>query len=155
MDVVVTDRVEKRIVLKAPRSRVWRALTTPAEFGAWFGVDFSGVAAFTPGVTATGPILIDGYRHVMLEAHIEEVTPETVFAYRWHPNAIDPKVDYSSEPMTLVRFELSDHAGGTLLEVVESGFDRIPLARRAEAFRSNDGGWAEQMERIASYLARG
>lgn len=153
MDIAVTDRIEKQIQLNAPRSRVWRALTTPAEFGAWFGVDLSGVAAFRAGETARGPVTIPGYTHMTFEAAVEELTPETVFAYRWHPGDEKPGDDFSDEPTTLVRFELSDHAGGTRLTVVESGFDRLPLARRAAAFRANDEGWAGQFENIVRYLA--
>jgi uncharacterized protein YndB with AHSA1/START domain len=147
------DRIEKRIVLRAPRARVWRALSNAAEFGSWFGVDFSG-ASFAPGATVRGRITYPGCEHLTMEIVIDRMEPERLFSYRWHPNAVDPKVDYSKEPTTLVVFELQDAAEGTLLTVVESGFDRIPIDRRAEAFRSNDQGWAEQVRNIDRYVAR-
>jgi len=148
-----TDRIEKHIVLRAPRARVWRALVDAGEFGSWFGVDFKGVS-FTPGAIVRGHITYPGYEHLTMEIVIERMEPEWLFSYRWHPNAVDPKIDYSNEPMTLVEFQLKDVAEGTLLTVIESGFSRIPLDRRADAFRSNDSGWAEQMTRVEKYVAR-
>jgi uncharacterized protein YndB with AHSA1/START domain len=151
MQTVSTDRIEKRITLRAPRSRVWRAIANADEFGRWFGVKLNGAVA--PGATLTGPITIKGYEHLTLDLTVEKVEPERLISFRWHPNAIDPNRDYSSEPTTLVTFTLEDANGGTLLTVVESGFDSIPLARRAEAFRGNDSGWAQQMVQIEQYLA--
>ena len=146
-----TDRIEKRIVLRAPRARVWHAVSSAGEFGAWFGVDFKGMS-FATGATVRGNITYPGYEHLTMEIVIERMEPERLFSFRWHPNAVDPKVDYSKEPTTLVVFELQDAAEGTLLTVVETGFDGIPLHRRAEAWRSNDQGWAEQVKRIAAYV---
>ena len=146
-----TDRIEKRTVLRAPRARVWRALTTAAEFGAWFGARIEG--AFAPGATIKGPITIWGYEHVMLEMLIERIEPERYFSYRWHPYAIDASKDYSAEPTTLVEFTLEDSEGGTALTIVESGFDRIPLERRVEAFRMNDAGWAGQVKNLERYVS--
>ena len=148
-----TDRIEKTIVLKAPRARVWRALTDPREFSRWFGASLAD--PFVPGARVKGPITHPGYEHLTLEMVVETVEPERVFSYRWHPYAVDPKTDYSSEPMTLVEFRLDDAPGGTRLTVVESGFDRIPAARRAEAFRMNSDGWAAQMTNIERHVAAG
>jgi len=145
-----TDRIEKKVTLRAPRSRVWRALSNADEFGKWFGVKLAG--SFAEGATVSGRMVDPRYAHVPMELLIERIQPETLFSYRWHPYAIDPNADYSSEPTTLVEFRLADAEGGTLLTIVESGFDRIPLARRAEAFRSNDGGWTGQIKNIARYV---
>ena len=146
-----TDRIEKSIFLRAPRSRVWRAIATPEEFGAWFRVKLEG--AFAPGKQVSGRITIAGYENLPMEITIEQVEPERLFSYRWHPYAIDPKVDYSAEPMTLVEFRLEEVPGGTQLTVVESGFDRIPAARRAEALRMNEGGWTSQLRNIERHVA--
>ena len=146
-----TDRIEKKMVLNAARSRVWRAITTAEEFGTWFRVNLEG--AFAAGKTVRGNITHPGYEHVTLDFLVEQIEPERYFSYRWHPYAIDPKVDYSAEPTTLVEFILQDADGGTALTIVESGFDRIPLARRSEAFRMNDNGWAGQIKNIARYVA--
>ena len=146
-----TDRIEQQVRLSAPRARVWRALTDPQEFGKWFGVKLSGTVA--PGAKLRGPITHPGYEHVTFEATVETVDPERRFSFRWHPYAIEPGVDYSSEPTTLVVFTLEEVDGGTLLTVVESGFDQIPASRRAKAFEMNSKGWAAQMENIARYLA--
>ena len=146
-----TDRIEKTIVLRAPRSRVWRALTNSQEFGAWFGAKFDG--PFKPGQRIEGRITSPGYEHLAMVFAIERMDPQTLMSYRWHPGAVDPAVDYSSEPTTLVEFHLEDVAGGTELRIVESGFDRIPPARRAEAFRMNDDGWAAQLENIERHVA--
>jgi uncharacterized protein YndB with AHSA1/START domain len=151
-DAVGTDRVEKTTVLRAPRSRVWRAVSDAAEFGTWFRVDF-GAAAFAPGATVRGKMKYPGYEHVTLEIEIARMEPERLFSFRWHPYAVDPSVDYSQEPTTLVEFALEEVAGGTRLTVVESGFDRIPLHRRAEALRMNDAGWAEQVRNIDAHVA--
>jgi len=151
MEAVVTDRIEKRVVLRAPRQRVWRAVSDAAEFGAWFGVRLEG--AFTEGATVRGRLTVPGYEHLSFELFVERIDPERYFAYRWHPYAIDPAVDYSGEPTTLVEFNLRDAGEGTELTIVESGFDRIPLARRAEAFRKNDGGWTTQARNIERHVS--
>jgi uncharacterized protein YndB with AHSA1/START domain len=148
-----TDRIEKEIVLRAPRARVWKALTDAREFGSWFGADLKG-AAFAPGATVTGKITAKGYEHVTLELEVERVEPERLLSWRWHPHAVDPKQDYSAEPTTLVVFELSDVPEGTRLKVVESGFDAIPVSRRAEAWRMNGQGWASQLKNIERHVTR-
>jgi len=145
-----TDRIEKHMVLRAPRARVWRALTIAEQFGAWFRVKLEG--EFATGETIRGRLAIPGYEHVTLEMLVERIEPEHYFSYRWHPYAVDPKADYSAEPTTLVEFRLEEQAGGTALTIIESGFDRIPLSRRAEAFRMNDQGWASQSEKLARYV---
>ena len=145
-----TDRIEKRFEVKAKRSRVWRAISDAGEFGAWFGMTLD--RPFAPGATVKGRLTMKGYEHVTLELRVERVEPEGYFSYRWHPGAIDPKVDYSAEPMTLVEFRLEEMAGGTLITIVESGFDRLPSTRRAEAFRMNEGGWNGQAKKLATYV---
>jgi uncharacterized protein YndB with AHSA1/START domain len=152
MPVVQTDRIEKQVLLRAPRSRVWRALTETKEFGQWFGVKLTGT--FTPGAQLRGQVTHKGYEHLTLELTVERVEPERLFSWRWHPNAIDPAADYSAEPTTLVVFELEEVTGGTLLTVVESGFDRLPAARRDQAYSGNDGGWTMQMEFIARHVGQ-
>ena len=146
-----TDRIEKSVVLRAPRSRVWRALANAEEFGAWFGATLQG--RFAPGARVQGPITYPGYEHLTMEITVERVEPERLFSFRWHPDAIDPAVDYSSEPTTLVEFRFEDVEGGTRLTVVESGFDRIPLARREKAYKDNDSGWGQQMENIERHVS--
>jgi uncharacterized protein YndB with AHSA1/START domain len=152
MEATVTDRIEKQVMLRAPRSRVWRAITNATEFGSWFGVKLE--SAFKAGATVRGQITHPGYEHLTMEVIVDRVEPEHYFSYRWHPYAVDPKVDYSSEPTTLVEFRLEDAGEGTKLTIVESGFDRIPLARRAEAFRMNEGGWTAQAQNIERYVAK-
>ena len=139
-----TDRIEKTIELKASPERVWRALTDYKEFGAWFRANLEG--PFVPGKSTRGRITYPGYEHLVMEVAVVKMEPERLFSFHWHPYAIDPKVDYSKEPPTLVEFTLEKTATGTLLKVTESGFDAIPAARRDEAFRMNDGGWTEQMK---------
>ena len=150
--MTATDRIERRIVLKAPRSRVWQALTHAPEFGTWFRAHLDD-QVFVPGRQARGAIAYPGYEHLTMEVTVEKMEPEHLFSFRWHPYAVEPGVDYSAEPTTLVEFRLQDtDAGGTLLTVVESGFDAIPSHRRDEAYRMNSGGWEEQMRNIASHL---
>jgi uncharacterized protein YndB with AHSA1/START domain len=146
-----TDRIEKRIVVRASRSRVWRAIANAEEFGTWFRVNLDG--AFAEGATVRGRITHPGYEHVTVEMLVERIEPERYFSYRWHPNAMDPAVDYSAEPTTLVEFILEETEGGTAVTIVESGFDRIPLARRAEAFRMNDQGWTGEIKNLAQYVS--
>ena len=152
METTATDRIEKRVVLRAPRSRVWRALVDADEFGTWFGVRMH--APFREGATVRGQITHPGYEHVVMEVLVERIEPERYFAYRWHPYAVDPKTDYSNEPTTLVEFRLEDSGEGTALTIVESGFDRVPLARRAEAFRMNEQGWTAQARNIERHVSR-
>jgi len=146
------NRIEKRLELRAPVSRVWRALTDYREFGQWFGVKLDG--PFVPGQSAQGQITYPGYEHIRWQAVIQKMEPEKLFSFTWHPYAIDPKVDYSKETPTLVEFRLQQTPSGTLLLLSESGFDSIPADRRAEAFRMNDGGWSEQMKNIETHVAR-
>lgn len=146
-----TDRIERSVLINAAPSRVWKALTQAEEFGGWFGVALKG-KTFTAGQQVQGHITIPGYEHVLFDVLIERMEPETLFSYRWHPYAVDPAVDYSKEPTTLVEFTLKPAGAGTLLTVVESGFDKIPVARRAEAIRMNTSGWEGQMANIQTYV---
>jgi uncharacterized protein YndB with AHSA1/START domain len=145
------NRIEKKIELSAPVSRVWRALTDYREFGEWFRVKLDG--PFVPGKASTGHITWPGYEHLEWEAVVQEMEPEQYFSYTWHPYAIDANLDYSTETPTLVEFRLEKTATGALLTVTESGFEDIPSERRLEAFRKNEGGWAQQMKNIETYVA--
>ena len=146
----MSDRIEKQVELKASVSRVWRALTDHQEFGAWFQVTVEG--PFEPGKESSGHITYPGFEHLQWRAWIREMVPERLFSFTWHPYAVDPEVDYSDEPPTLVEFRLEPHGAGTRLTVTESGFERIPAHRRDEAFRMNEGGWSAQMENIRSHV---
>jgi uncharacterized protein YndB with AHSA1/START domain len=146
------NRIEKRIELKAPVSRVWRALTDYLEFGEWFRVKLEG--PFVAGQVSRGHITYPGYEHIKWEAAVQKMEPERLFSFTWHPYSVDPQIDYSKETPTLVEFRLEKTPGGTLLLLTESGFENIPSYRRAEALRMNDGGWTEQMKNIESHVAQ-
>jgi len=150
-DTLSTDRIEKRVDLRATRSRVWRAITTAEEFGTWFRMKLDG--EFAEGATIRGRITHPGYEHVTVDLLVERIEPERYFSYRWHPYAIDASVDYSAEPTTLVEFILEETEDGTAVTIVESGFDRIPLGRRSEAFRMNDQGWGGQIKNLERYVS--
>lgn len=161
--IEVTDRIEKRVFLRAPRARVWRALADSAEFGRWFGVRFD--RPFAPGAHIRGvvvPTTADPevakaqkeYEGATFDITVEKIEPGRLFSFRWHPFAVEPGVDYSAEPTTLVEFVLEDAAGGIMLTITESGFDRIPLARRAREFAANEHGWSAQVKLIEAYLAQ-
>ncbi|HEU5220054.1 MAG TPA: SRPBCC family protein [Gemmatimonadales bacterium] len=145
-----SDRIEKQFQVSATRSRVWRAIADAGEFGTWFGMKLD--RPFAPGATVLGRLTIPGYDHVTLEMLVETIEPEGYFSYRWHPYAIDPARDYTAEPTTLVEFRLEETAGGTLVTITESGFDRLPASRRAEAFRMNEAGWTGQSRKLAGYV---
>jgi uncharacterized protein YndB with AHSA1/START domain len=158
-----TDRIEKKILLHAPRTRVWRAISDSKEFGTWFGMKFDG--PFVPGAVMRGVIVgtkvnaevakaQKEYQGMSGEIRIEQVEPERRFSFRWHPFAVERGVDYSAEPTTLVVFALEETPNGVLLTVTESGFDQIPLARRAKAFTANEGGWTMVMTLLEEYLAQ-
>jgi uncharacterized protein YndB with AHSA1/START domain len=158
-----TDRIEKRILLRAPIERVWRAVSDSHQFGSWFGMQFDG--PFVAGERITGtlvPTTVDDevaktqlpYAGHLFSFVLDRVEPPRWMSFRWHPFALGPESDYVDEPMTLVAFELQAVEGGTMLTVTESGFDRIPLARRAKAFAANEGGWAAQVQLIEKYVAR-
>ena len=146
------NRIEKRVELKAPISRVWRALTDFREFGEWFQVKLE--SPFVPGKISRGNITHPGYEHIQMEVMVQTMQPQQIFSFTWHPYAIDPKIDYSKEPSTLVEFRLEKTRTGTLLTVTESGFDKIPTNRRFEAFRKNEGGWTQQLENIEAYVTQ-
>jgi uncharacterized protein YndB with AHSA1/START domain len=146
----MSDRIEKSIELKAPVARVWKALTDYQEFGKWFRVQLDG--PFVPGEVSRGHITHPGYEHLRWEAVVQKLEPERLFSFTWHPYAIDPKADYSGETPTLIEFTLERSATGTLLRVVESGFDKLPSHRRDLAFRMNDSGWSMQMENIERHV---
>jgi uncharacterized protein YndB with AHSA1/START domain len=158
-----TDRIEKKIVLKAPRERVWRAISDSKQFGDWFGAELDG--PFVAGEWLAGriaPTKVDPEVAKLQEPHagtpwrilVESIEPMQRLAFRWHPFAIDKTKDYSDEPTTLVTFTLGDAEGGTLLTITESGFDQLPPARRDQAFKANEGGWEHQCKLIEKYLAR-
>lgn len=159
----VPDQIQKEITLRSPLERVWRAISDAKAFGAWFGVEFEG--PFVAGAAVRGrivPTQVDPevakvqepYTGFPFECTIERIEPMHTFAFRWHPYAIERDVDYSNEPTTLVTFSLREVAGGTHLTITETGFDKIPLARRAQAFTANEGGWAHQCKLLEKYLAR-
>lgn len=152
-DRIARDRIKKRIELKAPVARVWRALTDYREFGEWFRVKLEG--PFQVGETARGNITWPGYEHLVWEVVVKAMEPERLFSFTWHPYAVDPKVDYSKETPTLVEFRLEPVQGGTLLVLTELGFDKVPAARRDEAFLRNDGGWTQQMKNIEAHVQKG
>jgi len=163
MTASTTDRIEKQVHLRASQERVWRAVTDAREFGRWFGVELDGT--FAIGAEMRGritPTEADPEIAKMQEAHagkpfaffVERLDPMKVFAFRWHPFAIDPAVDYSKEPMTLVTFTLEPLSDGTRLTIVETGFDSVPLARRADAFEANEEGWTMMVDLIQKYLAQ-
>jgi uncharacterized protein YndB with AHSA1/START domain len=145
------DKIEKEVILDAPRSRVWQAITTVREFNEWFGVALTG--EFKPGAEVSGRITTPGYDHLTMTVFVETVEPEHHFSFRWHPYAVDESADYRKEPTTLITFRLEDVPDGTRLTVTESGFDAIPEHRRIDAFRSNAEGWAIQVENIRKHLA--
>jgi uncharacterized protein YndB with AHSA1/START domain len=145
-----TDRIEKRFEVKATRGRVWRAISDAGEFGAWFGMTLD--RPFVAGATVLGRLTRPGYEHISLEIQVERIQPEGYFSYRWHPYPIDPDIDYSAEPTTLVEFRLDETPGGTAVTITESGFDRLPSSRRVEAFRMNEAGWTGQSKKLASYV---
>jgi uncharacterized protein YndB with AHSA1/START domain len=157
------DRIEKKIVLRAPLERVWRAISNAKEFGSWFGVAFDG--PFTAGARLTGkivPTTVDAevarmqepYAGKAFEWTVERIEPMNKISFRWHPYAVEEGVDYSKEPTTLIEFVLTEDAGGILLTIAESGFDQIPLERRAKAFKANEGGWGMQVRLVEKYLAQ-
>jgi uncharacterized protein YndB with AHSA1/START domain len=163
MSESVSDRIEKQVMLRAPLARVWQAITDSKQFGSWFGVKFPG--PFKAGERIVGqiaPTTVDPqvaamqkpYEGMKFDITIDRIEPQKLFSFRWHPAAIDPKVDYSKEPTTLVEFALKEVQGGVMLTVTETGFNGVPLARRAEAFKMNEGGWAAQMKLIEKYVAK-
>jgi uncharacterized protein YndB with AHSA1/START domain len=157
-----TDRIQKQIVLRAPRERVWSAISDAKKFGTWFGVEFDG--PFVAGSRLSGkiaPTKVDPevakmqqpYAGKRFEFSVERIEPMRNISFRWHPFAVEEGIDYSKEPTTLIVFELEEISGGTRLTITESGFDKIPLARRAKAFAANEGGWTHQLKLIEKYLA--
>lgn len=157
------NRIEKHVLLKASLDRVWQAITDSGQFGAWFGMDLDG--PFAAGQPITGriaPTQVDPEVAKMQEPYagtpvnfvVDRIEPKTLFSIRWHPFAVDPKVDYSGEAMTLITFMLKETAEGVELTLTETGFEHIPAHRRAEALKANDGGWTKQMELIATYVHR-
>ncbi|HEY6985888.1 MAG TPA: SRPBCC family protein [Rhodanobacteraceae bacterium] len=152
MNNASTDRIERSVVINAPRARVWRALTNAEEFGVWFGVNLKG-QAFAAGQRTRGQILFKGYEHLFFDVVVDRLEPPNLMSYRWHPYAHDPNVDYSKEEPTLVTFTLKDAPGnGTLLTVVETGFDRLWPERRMEVFRMNTMGWETQFKKLVAHV---
>ncbi|MEE3044211.1 SRPBCC family protein [Thalassospira sp. MIT1370] len=148
----MSNSIEKSIEIKASRSRVWKALTDHRQFGAWFGVDID--APFAVGKVSSGKITIEGFTHVPWTSTIKAMEEPGYFAYTWHPYAVDPDVDYSDEPETLVEFWLEETGGQTSVRVRETGFDNLPPHRIADALRANTNGWGFQLENIKKYVER-
>ena len=146
------NKIEKSILIRAPRERVWRAITDIGEFSKWFGVETTG--AFTPGARLEMTSTHEGYQGVVFSVIVEQMEPERTFSWRWHPGAVRPEVDYFTEPTTLVVFHLEDEAGGTRVTVTESGFERIPITRRASVFEENTKGWEFQLAALDRYAGQ-
>ena len=146
-----TNEIRKHLHIKAPQARVWLAISDSGQFGAWFHVRLE--SPFVVGQPTSGQITYPGWEHVRFTLVTEAIEPQTRFAWRWHPYAVDMDKDYSAEPTTLVEFLLQPRDGGTLVTVVESGFHRLPPGRIEEAFRMNERGWAEQLDNIQAHVA--
>lgn len=148
----MTNEIRKQAILKAPRDRVWRAISDTSDFATWFRMTLDG--PFEPGRTLKGRVDFPQYAHLTFTVVVEKVEPKHHVSWRWHPHALDEHHDYSAEPMTLVSFDLEDAEGGTMLTIVESGFDAIPAERRETAFRGNEGGWTGQLKNITAHVER-
>lgn len=148
-----TDRIERSVLIQAPRARVWRALTNAQDFGTWFGAELKG-QIFAPGQRVRGPMDGScGHDDVMFDVVVDRIEPQDLFSYRWHPAAIEPGADYPNEELTLVTFTLQDAPGNaTRLTVVESGFDKVDPKRRREAFRMNSAGWDAQIVNLVRHV---
>ena len=146
------NQIEKRVEISAPVARVWQALTDSRQFGEWFLVKMEG--PFVTGKAVGGQLTVPAYEHLRMEIVVKTMEPTSYFSYTWHPYAVDPKADYSQETPTLVEFRLEETPGDTLLVVTESGFDKLPKERYADAFRMNSRGWEQQMEQIAEYVSK-
>jgi uncharacterized protein YndB with AHSA1/START domain len=145
------NSIEKRTILAAPLSRVWRAISDAREFGTWFRMDLD--REFAEGVRVHSRVTAPGYEHLQGELVVERIVPPAYLSYRWHPHAVDPARDYSNEPMTLVEFELAEVPGGTQLTIRESGFDALPPGRGLEALRQNGAGWEAQLSNVSRHVA--
>ena len=148
----MSDTIDKSVLIAAPIERVWDALTDHRQFGAWFGVALDG--PFRVGEEARGRMTVPDYDHLVWRATTVAIDPPHHFAFTWHPYAIDPDRDYAAEAPTLVTFRLTPEDGATRVTVVESGFDRVPAARRALALRMNARGWEIQLANLTAHVAR-
>jgi uncharacterized protein YndB with AHSA1/START domain len=146
----MTHSIEKSVEIDAPVERVWRALTDHEEFGTWFRVRLD--QPFAPGAASTGQMTVPGFEHIRWNATVERMEAPSLFSYRWHPYALDPQVDYSSEPTTLVEFRLAAAGAGTRLTVTETGFEALPPHRRPEALRMNERGWEAQVRNVKAHV---
>ena len=143
----MADRIERQILVKAPRPKVWQALTDAKQFATWFGTEIEG--EFAPGASVWMISRQAGYEG-RFEIRIEEMTPELRLSWHWHPGAPGRVAD--PDLRTQVLFELSDVPGGTLLTVAESGFEAIPAHERGPAFEGNERGWEIQLGSIKKYV---
>lgn len=157
-----TNTITKTARLRAPLARVWSAISDSAKFGAWFGAEFDG--PFAAGATVAGrirPTTVDAEVATLQEPHagmpftvvVERVEPPSLLAFRWFPHGVGGP-EHPDDPMTLVSFALTPHGDETDLVITETGFDAVPLERRAQAFSANDGGWAHQTRLIGLYVTR-
>ena len=144
-------RIERKKLVRAPRARVWQALTNIEQFCKWFHVEAKGT--FQPGARVEMTSTYEDHKGVRFYLIVEEIQTERKFSWRWHPGA-PQTADLSREPMTLVEFFLEEVEGGTMVTVVESGFDRIAIERRAKAFEDNSRGWEIQLDSLAGYVPK-
>ena len=145
------DRIEKVVDLKAPVSRVWRALTDHEEFGKWFRVRLDG--PFEVGVTTTGNITYPGHEHMKWESVTEQMEPERLFVFSWPPSAVDPETSYGEDAKVIVEFRLQPIESGTRLTITETGFLQFPESKRLEVLRSNQEGWDIQAKNVAAHVS--
>jgi uncharacterized protein YndB with AHSA1/START domain len=145
-------KIERSILIRASRARVWQAITSVAEFSKWFGVTIEGefVAGAPVKMTSLEPCGPDPIVNVT----VESIEPEQLFSWRWHPG-VDRPPEGSDAPTTLVEFRLTDEDGATRVTVTETGFERIALEQRAKAFGENTKGWKHQMENLERHVQHG
>ena len=126
--------IERSVVIRAGRERVWRAITTPEEITKWFEpIGFARLAAGEPLTFTWG-----GAGEIAL------VEPLNRFGYRWQVAPPHPG-------QTLVVFTLESVPEGTRVTITESGFEALPDDARQAKLKDNIGGWEYMLGRLSEY----
>src|SRR5260370_3154104 len=140
------DRIEREVVVAAPRERVWEIITQAEHVGKWVGE--SAEVDLRPG----GTIVLRWAKYGTLYGTIEKIDEQHFFSYRWNPGIFGEKP--TNENSTLVEFSLTPQGRETRLRVVETGFSRLSRneSERAEQFKDNTEGWAHELGELQQYV---
>ena len=149
---MIQDSIERRITIRAPKERVYSAITDPKQIVSWFPDAINGTLEVGDAPT------IGFGKDTLYRIHVVAANPHDYFAYRWVPGNADGTDGFTGDvlavPNTLVEFRLADDPKGTALTLTESGFSNLPGAVAEKKLEENTGGWDDMLDRLGKLFSK-